>query len=235
MDERRSTKDLSQYLGGETAEFTVKSEHPMPFREAAGLLVFGAIWTVFSLFMFSLFIGPVLAGKEVHFKSNGVPVTAGPDNMKPLAAPGAILGIFVLVGLGMTGYGVYVITAEGPWAAGTPKRLLLVSPNSTRSIDWEQFTGDIQVFGNERKGDIVMVMRTGHMVQSKNSPPRYVPDKITLVGVPGPYNVEAICRQRIKENDPTPPSTGATPPPNTGWSSPPPKSDGPGSMFPKPF
>jgi hypothetical protein len=212
METRRSTMDLSRYLDGETAEFTVKSEHLMPLREAAPILGFGAVWTIFTLFMVSLFIGPVLAGREVHFKSNGVPVTAGPNNMGPLAMPGAILGIFVLVGFGMTGYGVYMITAEGPRVAGTSKRLLVVSARSTRSIDWEQFTGDIEVRGNQSKGDITLVMRTGQMVQRKNSPPRYVPDKITLVGIPDPYNVEAVCRRRIKENDPTPPTPSSAGP-----------------------
>ena len=36
----------------------------------------------------------------------------------------------------------------------------------------------------------------------------YVPDIIFISGIPGVYDIEQICRKRIKENDPTP-STGS--------------------------
>jgi hypothetical protein len=47
-------------------------------------------------------------------------------------------------------------------------------------------------------------MRTGKMVNSKNSGSRYVPNTIYLTGIENVYEIEQICRKRIKENDPTP-------------------------------
>jgi hypothetical protein len=51
-------------------------------------------------------------------------------------------------------------------------------------------------------------MRTGRMVSRKNGPARYVPDIIYISGILNVFEVEKICRKRIKENDPTPPNTG---------------------------
>ncbi len=76
---------------------------------------------------------------------------------------------------------------------------------SVRSIDWEQFSGDIEVSGDEFNGNLTLQMRTGKMVSSKNSGSRYVPDTIYISGIPSVYEIEQICRKRIKENDPTPP------------------------------
>lgn len=57
--------------------------------------------------------------------------------------------------------------------------------------------------GSAEKADITLQMRTGHMVSQKNGPSRYVPDSIYISGIPNGYEIEAICRKRIKENDPT--------------------------------
>ena len=75
-----------------------------------------------------------------------------------------------------------------------------------RSIDWEQFSGDIEVSGNVNKGNVSLQMRTGKMVSKKNGPDRYVPDVIYMSKIPNAFEIERICRKRIKENDPTPPN-----------------------------
>jgi hypothetical protein len=38
-------------------------------------------------------------------------------------------------------------------------------------------------------------------------PDRYVPDVIYMSKIPEAFEIERICRKRIKENDPTPPNT----------------------------
>jgi hypothetical protein len=44
------------------------------------------------------------------------------------------------------------------------------------------------------------------MVSRKNGPDEYVPDVIYMLEIPNVFEVEQICRRRIKENDPTPPT-----------------------------
>lgn len=57
---------------------------------------------------------------------------------------------------------------------------------------------------NAQKEDISMELRTGKMVSRKNKPDEYVPDILYILGVSNVLEIEKICRNRIKENDPTP-------------------------------
>jgi hypothetical protein len=131
---------------------------------------------------------------------------AGPGNLKAAIVPAIIIGVFVLVGILMMAAGLISMFKKGGLFVGTPTRLIHYRNGTLRSIDWEQFSGDIEVSGNEEKGNITLGMRTGRMV-SKKSGDQYVPDTIYISAISDVFTVEKICRQRIKENDPTPVQT----------------------------
>ncbi|WP_100432640.1 hypothetical protein [Flavobacterium sp. 1] len=57
---------------------------------------------------------------------------------------------------------------------------------------------------NSKKEDLSMELRTGKMVSQKDKSDKYVPDILYISGVPDILEIEKICRNRIKENDPTP-------------------------------
>jgi len=201
-------QDLSSTVGSENKDFSVKAKRAQPLKKSFSIILFGTVWTAFtSIFVFA-FLGPIFQGKEVHFKSNGVPTVASPDNLGPIVMPAIFIGIFVLVGIGMLSWGIYSIFKKGGYFVGTPTRLVHYQNGNIRSIDWEQFSGDIEVNGNAQKGNISLQMRTGKMVSRKNGPDRYVPDVIYISGIPNVFEIEQICRKRIKENDTTPPTTG---------------------------
>jgi len=195
---------LAQNLGSEKRDFAVMATRSQPLKMSLAVIVFGTIWLAFTSIFVIAFLGPVFAGREVHFLSNDVPVVAGPGNLRPLLLPALIIGIFVLVGLGMLSWGLRMLLKKGGYFVGTPTRLVHFSNGTIRSIDWEQFSGDIEVGGNEQKGNISLGLRTGKMVSQKNGPDRYVPDTIYISGIPDVFKVEQLCRMRIKENDPTP-------------------------------
>lgn len=200
--------ELSSFVSSENKEFTVKAGRAQPLKKSFSLILFGTVWTAFtSIFVFAFLI-PLLQGKEVHFESNGVPTVASPDNLGDIVMPAIIIGIFVLIGIGMLSWGIYSIFKKGGYFVGTPTRLVHFQSGSIRSIDWEQFSGDIEVSSNAKKGNISLQMRTGRMVSRKNEPDRYVPDVIYISEIPNVFEVEQICRKRIKENDPTPATTG---------------------------
>ncbi len=196
--------ELWKGIGSEKPDFIVKAVRRTPLKSSLGLLAFGLVWLAFSSIFVFAFLGPVFMGQEVHFKSNGVPTVAGPGNLGPLLMPGGIIGIFVLVGIGMVAGAIYSIAAKGSWFAGTMTRLVEYRPNRMKSYDWEQFNGVIEVSGTPEKADITLQMRTGRMVSQKNGPDRYVPDAVYISGIPKGYEIEEVCRKRIKENDPTP-------------------------------
>ena len=194
---------LEEALRGEARDFVVHATRQRPLSAQMAVLTFSVIWLMFmTVFMIAMF-GPLLHGGEVHFNSNSGPMVASLTNWQPLLVPGIIIGLMTIIGIVLLIVGIVQILAPGGWFVGTPKALVLFGKNKFRATDWEQFTGDLQVSGNEQKGNLTLVMRTGEMVRSKNRS-HFVPDKIYIVGVPGIFQIERICRQRIKENDPTP-------------------------------
>ena len=201
-------RDLNANIGSERKDFAVKAGRAQPRKTSLAIILFGTFWTAFtSIFVFA-FLGPLFAGKEVHFESNGVPTVAGPDNLGPIMLPAIIIGVFVLIGVGMISGGIYSMFKKGGFFVGTPLRLIHYRKGTIRSIDLEQFSGNIEMKAKTQKGNISLQMRTGKMVSRKNGPDRYVPDVIYMSDIPDVLEIERICRKRIKENDPSPPATG---------------------------
>jgi hypothetical protein len=198
--------DLRTVIGSETRDFAVKAARAQPLKVSLTLVIFGIIWILFSSIFVVGFFGPLFAGQDVEMTVNGVPTTAGPGHMGPLVMPGIIIGVFLLVGIAVLWFGLYLLTREGGYFVGTPARLISYRKGTILSIDWEQFSGHIEMKGSSKKGSIALQLRSGRMVSSKSGPERYVPDVVYMTSIPGIFEVEKICRQRIRENDPTPPS-----------------------------
>lgn len=204
LDKYDLPKNLLSVIGEEKIDFSVRAKRDKPVKSSIGIIIFGSVWTAFtSIFVFA-FLWPLFIGEEVHFSSNDVPTVASMDNLEPIILPAIIIGVFVIIGIAMLMFGFYSMFKKGGYFVGTPLRLVKYLNGNIRSIDWEQFNGDIEVNGNEIKGNLTLQMRTGKMVSSKNRGSRYVPNTIYLSGIPDVYQVEKICRERIKENDPTP-------------------------------
>jgi hypothetical protein len=193
-------------IDSEHKDFAVKAGRAQALKSSLAIIIFGTFWTAFTGIFVVAFFGPLFVGKEVHFESNGVPTVASPDNLEPILVPALIIGFFVLIGLAMLYWGFYSAFKKGGYFVGTPMRLIHYYKGNMRSIDWEQFSGDIEVNGNVNKGNVSLQMRTGKMVSRKNGPDRYIPDVIYMSKIPNAFEIERICRKRIKENDPTPPN-----------------------------
>ena len=195
---------LVSSLGSERKDFAVKAGRAKPLKQSMAIILFGTFWTGFTSIFVFVFLGPLFVGKEVHFESNGVPTVAGPDNLGPIVVPALIIGLFLVIGIAMLAGGFYSVFKKGGYFVGTPGRLVHFRKGKMKSIDWEQFSGITEVSGNADKGNIMLQLRTGKMVSKKNGPDRYVPDEIYLSKVPYAFEIEKMCRKRIKENDPTP-------------------------------
>lgn len=207
MNNIKLPPELLSIVSPEKIDFATKAGRAKPKKKSILIILFGVVWTLFtSIFVFIFFV-PIFQGKEVHFESNGVPTVASPDNLEPLLLPAIIVGLFLLIGIGMLSWGIFSMMKKGGYFVGTPTRLIYYQNGIIRSIDWEEFSGDIKVSGDNTKGNISLLMRIGKMVSSKNGSDRYVPDVIYITEVPNVYEIEQICRKRIKENDPTPATT----------------------------
>lgn len=203
-------RDMAENIGTEKMDFAVMAKRMQPLKKSLSMLFFSLFWLGFTSIFVVAFLGPLFVGKEVEFSSGGEAITAGPGNLGPIVVPAMVIGLFVLIGLALFIYTLYSMSRKGGYFAGTPLRLVSYQQGSIRSIDWELFSGDIMAKGNRDKGDISLGMRTGKMVSQKNRPDRYVPDAIYISGIPDVFEIERICRKRIKENDPTPPTVSST-------------------------
>ncbi len=207
MNNIKLPPELLSIVSPEKIDFATKAGRDKPKKKSILIILFGVVWTLFtSIFVFIFFV-PIIQGKEVHFESNGVPTVASPDNLEPLLLPAIIVGLFLLIGIGMLSWGIFSMMKKGGYFVGTPTRLIFYQNGIIRSIDWEEFSGDIEISGDNTKGNISLLMRIGKMVSSKNGSDRYVPDVIYITEIPNVYEIEQICRKRIKENDPTPATT----------------------------
>jgi len=200
--------ELESYIGSESKDFAVKAKYATQPKVSLAMIIFGLIWFVRFLILLMLFLGPLFRGQEVQFLTNDVPTVAGPGNLRPILLPASVIGLFVLIGILLVYAGFRMLFRKGGYYVGTPTRLIVFEKKGFRTVDWEQFSGDIAVSGNDQKGNISLGLRTGRMAGSKSGSDRYVPDTLYISGISDVFEVEKICRRRIKENDPTPPVPG---------------------------
>ncbi len=206
--EQQIPQELARLLGSEPKDFIVKAGRVEPLKHSIQRILFGLTWTAISGFVLFVFLRPLFFGQEVRFETNGVPSVASVSNLEPLMWPILFLGIFVLFGIGLLVWSIRSLTQEGGYFVGTQERLVQFHNGIMKSIDWEQFSGYIEVSGTPEKGTILLQMRTGKMIQ-RNKREYYVPDTLYMSDISTLFKIEEICRKRIKENDPTP-STSST-------------------------
>jgi hypothetical protein len=196
-------EEINISLGSETRDFAVKGTFAQPVGGSVYNIIFGAGWLGFTYFMSTFFIGPEFIDYVINAINGSAVPTQEEGGLKGLLFLVVFFGIFLSVGLYVFLKGVFSLFRRGGYFIGTPTRLVNFRNGKMRTSDWEQFTGSIEVKGSNTKGNITLVMRTGHMVSGKGGS-RYVPDITFIAGIPGAYDIEQICRKRIKENDPTP-------------------------------
>ena len=194
-------EELNISLASESRDFAVKGRRAKPIGSSLSQIIFGLVWLGFILFFISFFFDSFSLGGFKQIISEINDANEG-SAQKPGIFIVILMSVFVLIGLYMLFGGVFSLLKRGGYFVGTPTRLVRFNKGKMMSADWEQFTGNIEVQGNNNRGTITLEMRTGHITSGKSS--RYVPDIVYISGVPDVYEIEQICRKRIKENDPTP-------------------------------
>lgn len=189
-------QELYDAIGSETRDFAFKAGALKPFRKARTPMIGGIVWMAFfSLIFFGIF----------DLDLRGM-IAAGAAENKPINPAYYLLGfigIFYLIGLIIMGKGIIPLIRRGGWFAGTQERLIHYRKGNIRSIDWEQFTGDMKVRCNDGKGSISMSLRTG-IIKRRKGGQTYVPDVIFMTAIQGVSDIENFCRKRIRENSSLP-------------------------------
>jgi len=196
-------EELNISLGSESRDFAVKGTFVQPVGASVSAILFGAGWLGFTSILMSFFLAPgFVKGAIRSFTSPEAANSAEGERLGYLCFI-VFFGIFLSIGFYVILKGIFSLLRSGGYFAGTSTRLVNFRKGKLRSYDWEQFTGDIVVRGTNKKGNITLVMRTGKMVKEKVGS-RFVPDVIYIAGIEGAFDIEQVCKKRIKENNPTP-------------------------------
>ncbi|MCD6580136.1 hypothetical protein J7L48_11745 [bacterium] len=192
-------------LSGSATDFIVKAKRKNSLGGFFASLIFSIVWLGISGTMLFIILAPLLSGRNVPITVNGVHKIGNLHNLGPVIVPVVMLSVFVLIGLLILFAGLASAFRKGDYFAGSKDFLYIINSKGLRKIDWEQFSGDIQLKGNGENGTIILGMRTGRMNRSSNSNRSYyVPNKIQMVGIPNSFSIQDLLTRRIKENDPTP-------------------------------
>jgi hypothetical protein len=195
--------DLKKLIENEKVDFLIKAKRHQPLGKCISGLFFGVFWLAFtSIFVFAFF-GPLFQNEEVHFESNGEPVTASLADLSNLIGPAIFTGIFLIVGIIITSFSIYSLFQKGGYFGGTETRMIQYRNGKFTITDWEQFTGNVKIKAKNNFGDLEYELRTGKMQSRKNQSDKFVPDVIYISGIENVYDIERKCKIRIKENDPT--------------------------------
>ncbi len=196
--------DLKKLIENERVDFSIKAKRNYPLSKSFGRLIFGIAYCAFVSIFVVAFFGPLLKNEEVHFTSNDVPVTASWDDLSELLVPGMIIGLFVIVGIGLMISAFYMFFQKGGYFVGTQTRMIQYRNGKSTITDWEQFSGNVKINAKNNFGDLEYELRTGKLQSRKNESDKFIPDVIYISSIENVYEIEKICKVRIKENDPTP-------------------------------
>jgi hypothetical protein len=188
-------EDLQSVIGNEKIAFAVQSKRNHTQGKIWGSFLFGTLLIALAAFLVFIFFAPLFEGKEVHFKMNGVQTTASWQNFKPLLAPAIVLGLFLLIGIGFLIASVYMLYQKGGIFVITDSRIIKYFKGNIKSHVWEQFSGNIVI--NSRKGNIMLELKTGRMVNRRRTPDRFIPDTVYISGVEDVLAIEKFCSSKI--------------------------------------
>ena len=203
MNKLELPKDLQTVIGNETVDFAVFAKRMQPKSMSYGIIIFAMLWLILPSIMAYVFFKPLFKGEEVQFTVNDVPTTGSWDNFEPMIFPSLMIFLFLAIGIGLLSWGIITIVKKGGYYVGTESRIINYLNGTIKYFDWEQFTGNIEL--NFNKKNISLEMRRGKMQSRKNRPDEFIPEILHLSGIENIVAIEKICRERIKENDPTPP------------------------------
>ncbi len=178
---------LLSFIDSESIDFAVKGSRFCPLKKSFSFIFFGILLITF-----------IILSLNSMYQSERTHLTIFSDLVLTIT-----FGTFLLLGIIMLLSGIYSIFRKGGYFVGTPTRLIYFQNGYIRSIGWEQLSNDISVSGNAQKGNIILKIKTSPEIDVEDESDEYAPYDIYILGIPNVFEIEKICRKRIKENDPS--------------------------------
>lgn len=165
--------NLQNFVNAEEVLFKMYSTRKLPWSKSKQLPMGGVVWLIFNIFF-----------------------TASTSELGFFSVFSLVGSLFILIGIGMIGVGIYRAVEEGGWMIGLKDRLVRYHKGRMTSYTWGQFTGNMEL--DIESGNLLLELRSGAMHKTgKQGGYTFVPDSVFLAGAPDVLSIERICRERI--------------------------------------
>ena len=182
---------LNSVISDENKDFVVKARRMLPVHKSFFPIFFGIIWCsiVFIMAFPSLISIFFLVTENKQYSIIGI------------SFPLIIFSIFMIAGFSVLFSGFYSLFRTGGYFVGTPDRLIYYLNGNFKFINWELFTEEIKVNGNSKKGNVILTKKIWKLDSTTNGIKKYVPEFVYMLKIPNPFEIEKICKKRIKKNN----------------------------------
>ncbi len=199
-DQSAFTPEIQSILGNEAVDFVVTANRAHSVKRSYLLIVSGFLWFLFMAMFGIAMLLPIVKGENVYFSNEQGSQVANLTHLTPIIIPAICVGILFFIGVGVFCYGLLIYFQKGGMFIGTPTRLITFRNNTIGITMWENFSGDIEIEGDNQKGNLFLGMRSGLLLRARRGAESYVPNVISMYAISGAFDVMDICNKRIKEN-----------------------------------
>jgi hypothetical protein len=192
--------DLNTVLASESKDFVVNGRFVEAPWKPISNIVLGALWIIAVLYMGSGFDFSGFSAEGIKEIAAGLKESAANKDYPQLIFPIVFFGVFLSIGIYyMIFKGVGRLFKRGGIFVGTPTKLYNYKNGQTTYNDWVEFTGNIKVKGNDKRGTVIIERTTGYKLKRAHTSSVYVPYTAYINGIAYANDIAKICKKRIAE------------------------------------
>lgn len=192
--------DLNTALASESKDFVVYGRFAEPLWKPISNMIMGSFWLGIVLYMGTGFNLSNISADWFKEIAEGLKQSATNRDYPQLIFPIVFFGIFLSIGIYFFFFkGFRQLFKRGGIFVGTPTKLYNYKNGQTYYTKWVEFTGNIKVRGNDKKGTLTIERTNGYMLKRAHTSSVYVPYTSYLNGIPNVNEIAKICKKRIAE------------------------------------
>ncbi len=186
---------LKHIIGYEKIDFIISFKSEFPFKSFYILYIVAFIFFALPFGLVLSIIIPLFKGENVEISSKNSIEIGNWNNLEPLIIPLSVSSVFLVIGCAFVTWALLKLFKSGGYYVGTENALFHFTNGKAKSFSWKQFT-DMMV--DIKSKNIYLNARS-----LKNDNQNYTTRNIIIPVEGNLAEVGKICRQRIKENNPT--------------------------------
>jgi hypothetical protein len=178
--------EIVQIIGREKAEFAVQARRAEPISFSVFFFVVSFVVLAIASIIFFAVVMPSIS-KSAGFTKSSI-------------GPLIFMTLLVLAGLLMFSVAIKYIVKKGGIFVGTESHLLHYNSGKLRSIEWKEFTGKIEVEGDNKKGSVTLELRSGRIIKKdkrNKTMEVFVPDTLLMCDIDNVFDIYKKCQDKI--------------------------------------